>query len=158
MTRRYFLGLLTAAGGFAVAGIVGVPALLSALSPAALRRTSGDWRPVGRWEDFPRSEVRAAATQGTRAGWPPSLGAVGVFVWRPSEQEVVVFSRSCTDLGCPLTWDPGSACFFCPCHGGIFSQDGTVMAGPPAKPMQRYATRVRGGRLEIDLASLPPSL
>lgn len=157
MTRRYLLGLLTAAGGLAAAGVVGLPAVLAALSPAPLRRRSGEWRAVGRLEDFPLSQVRAAAVDGSRAGWPPTLGAAGVFVWRPSAEEVVVFSRSCTDLGCPLTYDPGSACFFCPCHGGIFFQDGAVLAGPPARPMQRYATRTREGLLEIDLASLPPA-
>ena len=30
------------------------------------------------------------------------------------------------------------------------------MAGPPNKPLYRYANRVRDGVLEIDLFSLPP--
>ena len=68
----------------------------------------------------------------------------------------VVFSRVCTDVGCPVTYDRGSACFLGPCHGGIFTQDGTPIHGPPPRPLYRYAARVRDGVLEIDLNSLPP--
>jgi menaquinol-cytochrome c reductase iron-sulfur subunit len=91
-----------------------------------------------------------------RGDWARSLGEKGVFVWRASEEEVVVFSRNCTDLSCPVTWDPGSNWFYCPCHGGIFAQDGTNVAGPPTRPLYRYANRVQNGVLEIDLLSLPP--
>jgi menaquinol-cytochrome c reductase iron-sulfur subunit len=68
----------------------------------------------------------------------------------------VVFSRNCTDASCPVVFDAGSDCFLCPCHGGVFSKDGTPLHGPPPRPLWRYAARVRAGVLEIDLNSLPP--
>jgi hypothetical protein len=74
-------------------------------------------------------------------GEPRPLSRQGVYVWRPTDEEVVVFSRSCTDLGCPVIWDGGSQCFFCPCHGGIFARDGRRMAGPPDRELYRYANR-----------------
>jgi menaquinol-cytochrome c reductase iron-sulfur subunit len=91
-----------------------------------------------------------------REDWAATLRERGVYVWRRSEQEVVVFARNCTDLSCPVTWDPGSQWFFCPCHGGIFSKDGERMAGPPKRPLYRYTNRIRDGVVEIDLRSLPP--
>lgn len=93
-----------------------------------------------------------------RGDWARSLDEKGVYVWRKSEKEadVVVFSRNCTDLSCPVKFDEGSECFYCPCHGGIFDKQGIPLAGPPSVPLYRYANRVRGGVLEIDLNSLPP--
>jgi menaquinol-cytochrome c reductase iron-sulfur subunit len=156
MTRRSFFGLLVTGGTVIVAGIVGIPALIAGLSPALQGRRRDDWRPVGRPEDFPTGEVRQTQFPAERAGWPRSIRRQAVFVWRRSEASFVVFSRSCTDLGCPLDYDPGSACFFCPCHGGIFARDGERLAGPPNGPMYRYAHRVRDGVLEIDVSSIPP--
>ena len=56
-----------------------------------------------------------------------------------------------------MRYDPGSTFYYCPCHGGIFNQAGDPVAGPPARPLYRLATRVRGGVLEIDLTSIPPA-
>lgn len=140
------------------AGIVGIPALITGLSPALQGRRREVWRPVGRPEDFPVGTVRQGLVPADREGWPRSFRRQAVFVWRQSKVEIVVYSRSCTDLGCPLDYDPGSACFFCPCHGGIFAQDGERLAGPPNGPMYRYAHRLRDGVLEIDLSSLPPGV
>jgi Rieske Fe-S protein len=77
-------------------------------------------------------------------------------VWAESPDQFVVFSRACTDLSCPVRWDPGSQWFFCPCHGGIFDRRGEPRAGPPAVPLHRYQTRIRDGILEVDVFSVPP--
>lgn len=156
MTRRTFFGFLVAGGAAIVAGIVGIPALITGLSPAFQPRRREAWRPVGSLEEIPVGEVWPAQLPADREGWPRSFRQHAVFVWRRSEDDLVVFSRSCTDLGCPLDYDPGSACFFCPCHGGIFARDGERLAGPPDRPMYRYDHRVKGGVLEIDLSSIPP--
>jgi Rieske Fe-S protein len=156
MTRRSFFGLLVAGGTVLVAGVVGIPALLTGLSPALQGRRREVWRPVGRLDDFPPGVVRQAEVAADPAGWPRSFRPQAVFVRRRSEADLVVFSRSCTDLGCPLAYDPGSTCFFCPCHGGIFAPDGERLAGPPNGPMYRYAHRVRDGVLEVDVSSVPP--
>jgi menaquinol-cytochrome c reductase iron-sulfur subunit len=156
MDRKTFLRIFANGGGFLIGGIVGVPALLTGLSPLFLRQRGERWRPVGRIEEFPIDEVRKAVVSVTRDDWADALREKGVYVWRPSEADLVVFSRNCTDLSCPITWDPGSGCFFCPCHGGIFSRSGERMAGPPKRPLYRYANRVRDGVVEIDLNSLPP--
>jgi menaquinol-cytochrome c reductase iron-sulfur subunit len=155
MTRRYFFGLLVTGGAFLVAGVVGAPALLAGLSPALQPRRRQNWRRVGRLSDFPIGAVQEGEISRDGKAWPRPLRRQAVFVWRRSNADVVVFSRSCTDLGCPLDYDRGSTCFFCPCHGGIFAQDGQRLAGPPNGPMFRYVHRVRNGVLEIDISSIP---
>ena len=155
MTRRGFTACLVSAGAAVAAGIVGVPAMITGLSPALRGRRREDWRPVGRLDDFPVGQIRTATVTSTRKSWPRPMPQQAVYVWRPSSDDVIVLSRSCTDLACPLNYDPGSECFFCPCHGGIFAKDGAVMAGPPNRPMDRYADRIRDGVIEINVVSLP---
>jgi menaquinol-cytochrome c reductase iron-sulfur subunit len=157
MTRRTFSSMLVSAGGALVAGIVGVPAIITGLSPAIKNRRRENWRQVGLLDEFPVRQIRTVFVRNDSANWPRPLSQQAVFVWRQESDELIVFSRSCTDLACPLTYDPGSECFLCPCHGGIFSKEGTVMAGPPNRPMDRYNSRLRDGMIEIDFASVTPS-
>jgi menaquinol-cytochrome c reductase iron-sulfur subunit len=157
MFRRSFFGLLVTTGGAIAAGIIAIPAAITGLSPILRPHRRNAWRAVGRLDSFPIGSVQTTKVAGGQR-WPRPLPAEAVFVWRPTSDDLVVFSRRCTDLACPLQHDAGSGCFFCPCHGGIFSQSGEVMAGPPDRPMDRYASRVREGIVEIDLASLPPGV
>jgi menaquinol-cytochrome c reductase iron-sulfur subunit len=155
MDRRTLMkwGLRTI--GAATAGMMGVPVAVTLLAPAR-RPREPLWRPVGPLDGFSPGSVTPAVVEVPQPGWTGAVERKAVYVWRPVDQEVVVFSRSCTDLGCPVRFDPGSQWFFCPCHGGIFGTDGSVRAGPPNRPLDRFAHRVVGGRLEIDLRSLSP--
>jgi menaquinol-cytochrome c reductase iron-sulfur subunit len=157
VTRRFFAELLVTVGAVAVACVVGIPAVLSGLSPILQRGRRENWQPIGRLEDFPIGRINEEIVFDAAPGWPPPVRERAVFVSRRSETDILVFARSCTDLSCPLDYDSGSRCFFCPCHGGIFDEDGTRLAGPTRRPMYRYAHRVRGGVVEIDLSSIPPS-
>lgn len=155
MNRRHVLGFLVTAGSAFAAATIGIPAVLATLASGARRSSRELWRSLGPVDEFPLQQVRTVALPARDRGWPRPFREASVFVWRPRRDEVTVFSRSCTDLACPLNHDPGSGCYFCPCHGGIFDRDGTVMAGPPSRPMQRYAARVHHGQVEVDLMSRP---
>jgi menaquinol-cytochrome c reductase iron-sulfur subunit len=156
MKRRTAAGLLVATGTAVVSGVVGLPVLIAGLAPIWQPRGE-HWRTIGPLEQFAIGKTTRAAIAIDRDTWPKPYGEQAAYVWRPNETDVVVFSQSCTDLGCPLQFEPGSACFLCPCHGGIFAQDGRRLAGPPKSPMLRYSHRVRNGLLEVDIASLPPA-
>ncbi len=158
MTRRSLLGMLVLGASMVGASVVAIPAFLMSLSPVFQSRRQSLWRSVGRLEDYAIGAMHEGAIAGDRKTWPHSFREQAVFIWRRTEADLVVFSRSCTDLGCPLDYDHGSACFFCACHGGVFAQDGGRLAGPPNKPMHRYVHRVRDGMLEIDVTSLPPAV
>lgn len=154
MERRSFLTLATTAGGVVTLGAVGGPALVTLFTPVFVRREAA-WVRVGPLAEFTIGKVDKAVVEAPREDRAKSLRHHGVFVLRTSGG-VTVFSRTCTDLGCPVTWDPGSGWFFCPCHGGIFARDGTPQAGPPKRPLYQYATRIEEGVLLIDLNSVPP--
>ncbi len=158
MNRRTFSKIVVTGGGLAVVGAVGVPVVLTAISPPLRRDEAEMWQPVGPLDDFVPGEVIKAVVPVPRDDWARSLRELGVFVLREAEEQVTVFSRNCTDLSCPIVWDPGSQWFFCPCHGGIFSKDGEPQAGPPKLPLYRYATRIREGVVEVDLNSVPPMI
>ncbi len=156
MGKRTFLKLLAAGWGIFVAAVLGVPAVLMSLTPVARKRSGPVWRPIGRLDEFPSGDMSKAIVALPVFDWARSLKVKAVYVLRSTPDSLVVFSRNCTDLSCPIVWDPGSQCFFCPCHGGIFSRSGEPMAGPPKRPLYRYAHRIEDGIVLIDLNSLPP--
>ncbi len=157
MERREFLGYAVKIGGGLAAAGVAVPVIVTTLSPVWEEASPGTWVSLGPLEAFAAGTVSHAVVDIPRNDWAKALRRRGVFVWRPDEHQVVIYSRSCTDLGCPVTWDPGSGWFFCPCHGAIFDREGVPRKGPPRIPLHRYAHRVLDGTLEIDLDSIPPS-
>lgn len=156
ISRRKVMKWVVLGIGAATTGALGVPALLSTLSPTIRRGNKERWRSLGKLTSFPEEEIVSAKVE-TRLEKDFMHMAMpkDVYVWRKQDDQVVVYSRSCTDLGCPIKFDKGSECFFCPCHGGIFSKQGAVMAGPPKGPLYRYQTRIMDGFLEIDLSSVP---
>ncbi len=64
---------------------------------------------------------------------------------RPREDIYIAFSRLCTHASCPIFFRPEEQRLDCPCHGGAFSAlDGSVLAGPPPRPLPRIAIERRG--------------
>lgn len=157
LDRRTYAIRVLAFGGTVGSFVIGIPALLAAFSARIRGRQKHAWRSAGIASDFKLGEITPAEVSTDRGDWSKTLDRLTVFVWRQTDDRFVVFSRSCTDLSCPVTFDPGSECFFCPCHGGIFAKNGTPLAGPPKRPLYRYETRIREGNLEVDLHSLPPA-
>jgi menaquinol-cytochrome c reductase iron-sulfur subunit len=158
MERRTFSLWLVRGIGAAVGLVLALPGLIFGLSPALRwrRRRASLWEPIGPVHQFTVGEVTAAQVANPRPDWANSPAEKTVYVYRPDDTELIVFARNCTDLSCPVNYDPGSRVFVCPCHGGIFAIDGRRMAGPPRRPLFRYMHRVRGGVVEIDVQSLPP--
>lgn len=67
------------------------------------------------------------------------------FLLHPSDGTFLAFSRLCTHASCPIFYRPEEHVFACPCHGGVFSAvDGSVLGGPPRKPLPRVILEVHG--------------
>ena len=67
---------------------------------------------------------------------------------RTAEDAYVAYSQKCTHLSCAVYYDRESNRLECPCHKGYFSvQDGSVMQGPPQRPLPRVELARSGGQL-----------
>ena len=63
----------------------------------------------------------------------------------PSPEGYVAYSRLCTHASCPVFYNAGANRLDCPCHGGAFSvADGSVLQGPPPRPLPRIMLEKRG--------------
>lgn len=156
VTRRgLFTGGAMAAGGIATA-MFGLPALGFALGPVFSEAADPDFEAVGPVEDFDTESyvpqvvtLPAAATAGevgkttvyVREAGPADENALG--------QPYIAISTRCTHLGCPVRYVQASQRFICPCHGGVYGDNGQVVGGPPVRPLDRFETKVEGGQVLI---------
>lgn len=63
---------------------------------------------------------------------------------RTAETNYVAYSRICTHNSCPVFYRPDENGLECRCHGGLFSiTDGSVLQGPPPRPLPRILLEVR---------------
>ena len=70
-------------------------------------------------------------------------------------EQFQVFAVNCAHLGCPVHWFPQSALFMCPCHGGVYYQDGSRASGPPERGLFTYPYKVENGLVTIQAGELP---
>jgi Rieske Fe-S protein len=67
---------------------------------------------------------------------------------RTAEDTYVAYSQVCTHLSCAVIFSARSGRLECPCHEGFFSvKDGSVLAGPPPRPLPRVVLERRGNDL-----------
>lgn len=67
---------------------------------------------------------------------------------RPSENEYVAYSQKCTHLSCAVFYSAKNKRLECPCHQGYFSiRDGSVLQGPPPRPLPRVVLERQGADL-----------
>lgn len=64
---------------------------------------------------------------------------------------LTAFSPVCTHLGCLVNWDNNKKEFLCPCHGGKYSMNGDVIAGPPPKPLTRLPLEIKNGKVYVGI-------
>lgn len=70
-------------------------------------------------------------------------------VLQPAPGQFVALSAVCTHLGCVVAWQEQAGEFECPCHGGRFSAEGLVLAGPPPSPLETFTVEIDGDQLKI---------
>lgn len=64
---------------------------------------------------------------------------------RTGENEYAAYSQKCTHLSCAVYYEKESGKLACPCHNGYFSvRDGSVLQGPPPRPLPRVRLERRG--------------
>ena len=67
---------------------------------------------------------------------------------RTAEDAYVAYSQKCTHLSCAVFYSRAHDRLECPCHQGYFSvKDGSVLQGPPTRPLPRVVLERSGEEL-----------
>jgi menaquinol-cytochrome c reductase iron-sulfur subunit len=149
ITRRRFLERITFALAGVGAGIITLP-LIGFIFAPLFRKEPGVWRTVGTVGDFKVGETRAVDfLDSSPLPWAGMTAKTAAWLRRTSDQDFIAFAINCSHLGCPVRWQPSAGLFMCPCHGGVYYEDGSVAAGPPPAPLARYPVRVQSGKVQI---------
>lgn len=155
VSRRQFLTRLSFGLGGACAAVVGAPAVGFVIAPL-FRKAPDSWRTVGHRTDFGIGQtVNVAFEDPSPLPWAGVTARAGAWLRRDAEDRFTAFSVHCTHLGCPVRWMPDARIFLCPCHGGVYYEDGSVAAGPPPHPLLRYDVRVAGDEVQVKAAPIP---
>lgn len=86
------------------------------------------------------------------------VGGVKVFAYpgpndpcilvRTASDAYVAYSQKCTHLSCAVYFERETNRLACPCHQGYFAiADGSVLQGPPRRPLPRVVLEIRNGSL-----------
>lgn len=116
--------------------VFGGLAAVFALSPLRNAR-AGRQINLGSMWDFSDTFRLVKYERELQDGWQSRVELVKLFVRVDAEGNPEVFSATCTHLGCAVNWEGDSSEFVCPCHGGRYAADGTVVAGPPPASLPR---------------------
>ncbi len=151
--RRGFLSRLSIILGAVAALLVALPSVGFLLG---LRKTPLVWRSVGKLDDFAiGNTVRVSFEDSSPLPWSGVVAQTAAWLRRVNAQQFIAFSVDCTHLGCPVRWLPDADLFMCPCHGGVFYNDGRVASGPPQRRLTQYPVRVEEGIVQILASPLP---
>lgn len=149
MTRRQFMKAAIAAIGSLIGGAVGLPAVAYVVGPA-LKKTADEWVRLGAISKVELGTPTLFKTVVERqTGWITDQQEISAYVLTGDGQNYVAMSNVCTHLGCRVRWIPEQEKFFCPCHNGVFDKDGSVVSGPPPRPLDQFETKVESGVLFI---------
>jgi menaquinol-cytochrome c reductase iron-sulfur subunit len=141
-----------------VAAVLAVPILRYILSPVAQERDQGfqSWLSLGALEQFPSGQTRFATYRNPIVNpWDGKTGDIACWVRNVDGKTFQVFAINCAHLGCPVRWFPQSNLFMCPCHGGVYYQDGSRASGPPERGLFEYDYKIEEGKLFIKAGEMP---
>jgi Rieske Fe-S protein len=77
--------------------------------------------------------------------------AGSAWLLRQANGAIVAYDPRCTHAGCRYAWSADADRFRCNCHGGEFALDGTVLAGPPQRPLAKFPVSTAGTVLSVEV-------
>ena len=154
-SRRDFL-LKVAIGLNVVAGAMISLPIIGYVMSSFVKRLPLEWTSLGPVDKFPEGATRLATYENAyRRPWDGEAAIIPCWVRRMSGDEFQIFAINCTHLGCPVRWFEESKLFMCPCHGGVFYEDGEHAAGPPPRGLYTYQHKVENNELFIAAGVMP---
>ena len=117
---------------------------------------SQSWIMLGALDNFPENQTRLATYRNpyTRP-WDGTTAEIPCWVRRLAGEKFQVFAINCAHLGCPVRWFEESSLFMCPCHGGVYYDDGSRASGPPPRGLYEYEYKIEQGQLWVRGGQLP---
>jgi menaquinol-cytochrome c reductase iron-sulfur subunit len=154
-SRRGFLFTLGLALNGIAAALVGIPVIGYLVGPVR-RRAEQAWISLGPLQSFPPGQTRLATYENPfRVAWDGATANIPCWVRRIDGERFQIFAINCAHLGCPVRWFAQSRLFMCPCHGGVYYEDGSRASGPPPRGLFEYAYQVRDGQLWVRGGQIP---
>jgi Rieske Fe-S protein len=133
--------------------------LLDALRAGAAALAAIGMAPGGA-EAMPLRWISAIAAKGEERTYPVPA-ADGVQIDKDNEvilaragKSVYAFSLACPHQNTALRWDAGNNRFQCPKHKSKYRPDGTFIEGRATRGMDRYAVRLVGNSVAVDIDKL----
>lgn len=147
-SRRRVLGWLVTLINVGVLASLAVPALQFVAAPLK-RRAKDRWVDVLAESDLAIGQTKEVAyTIPVVDGYQTVDRKYTVYLHR-DEQGVKCFDPACTHLGCKIKFQDDQRRYFCPCHGGVFTEDGKVVSGPPPTGLVEHPVKTENGRIFV---------
>jgi Rieske Fe-S protein len=151
--RRFMSSTATVAGAIAATSFT-LPVLGFAIGPL-FSQEPVTWQDIGPVSDFIETTYKAVTIT-----IEPGVGVAGeslAYVRRHDDaidgpvkdkyDHIVAISDRCAHVGCPVRFVAAAESFVCPCHGGVYDFEGLRTGGPPPRPLDRFYTLIRRGRV-----------
>ena len=154
VSREEFLKLLSLGLSGLIGLIATVPGVAFVLNYLFVPKPP-KWVNVGQIKNFKEGEtVEVGFHDPYILPWDGVSGHRAAWVRRNSEDSFTAFAINCTHLGCPVRWESKAELFMCPCHGGVYYDNGDVAGGPPPRPLHQYPVRLIEGDVQIQVGTV----
>lgn len=151
--RRALLQWLALGTGTLASLFLGIP-IVGYLLGTVIRRQPDEWLDLGPVSKFTKGQtilVNFDLPVGQK--WDGEARQTSAYVRHQDDGTFVVFAINCAHLGCPVSWFPSSGLFMCPCHGGVYYEDGSRASGPPPRGLYPYETQFVRDKRSRDVVS-----
>ena len=136
ISRRDFLKYSwTALAGLAVVEMGGLT--LAYMQPRLAQGEFGSVINAGKVDEFPAGSVTHVPNG-------------RFYLARLADGGFLALYQRCTHLGCNVPWDQGLNTFVCPCHNSQFTNDGTLLNPPAARPLDLFPVEIKDGEVHVD--------
>lgn len=149
--RRNFLSRIVIAVQAAIGGVVTYVVGGAALAPSFASHTRS-WQRAAAVADLAAAGPTPVTLRLIRQdGYRQVVDRRVVYIQRDDNAGVRVLDSTCTHLGCRTRYDDAAKQFVCPCHGGVYDMDGSVLAGPPPTPLRHIEARIDGADVVVQV-------
>lgn len=159
-TRRDFFNWVLNAVMGVIAVLVAIPTVGALLTPV-FSKQGPTWVKLGPASNLQKSSL-SAGTGSVGSVVKAAYSYVMMDHWAKSPQSdyaylryiggncpFFILSPICTHLGCHVDWVGSVNQFHCPCHGSVYTVDGTNVSGPAPLPLGVFKWKTQGSDLYI---------